>query len=58
MKNLLVTLLCTMGATAQNKKEMNAKRTLVAYFSCTGTTWVNNEKRSTETGTNHRCRLL
>lgn len=41
MKNLLVTLLallCTMGATAQNKKEMNAKRTLVAYFSCTGTT--------------------
>ena len=41
MKNLLVTLLallCTMGATAQNKKEMNAKRTLVTYFSCTGTT--------------------
>lgn len=41
MKNLLLTiiaLICTMGATAQNKKEMNTKKTLVTYFSCTGTT--------------------
>lgn len=41
MNNLLVAFLalfCMTGATAQNKKEMNGKKTLVAYFSCTGTT--------------------
>lgn len=41
MKKLLLALLalvCTMGTTAQNKKNVNAKKILVAYFSCTGTT--------------------
>lgn len=34
---IILALLFTMGAMAQNK-EMNTKKILVAYFSCTGTT--------------------
>lgn len=34
----ILALVCTIGATAQNKKEMKADKTLVTYFSCTGNT--------------------
>lgn len=41
MKNLLIALLAlvyTTGAMAQSKETMSTNKTLVAYFSCTGTT--------------------
>ncbi len=41
MKNLLiamVAILFSTNAAAQNQKKMNSGKTLVAYFSCTGTT--------------------
>lgn len=39
-KNLIavMALACTLGLTAQNKTDMKTEKTLVAYFSCTGTT--------------------
>lgn len=41
MKNLLIavfTLMFAVGAAAQSEGKMNTKKTLVAYFSCTGVT--------------------
>lgn len=53
MKNILIifiALFCTVSICAQNKRDTNSSKKLVAYFSCTGTTKAAAQKIANATG--------